>query len=100
MLFRSIGSIPAAPAPSGRSAAMIALNTASSANDLASNFACPMIAMSIKNAIGVANQKKISGLSFEFIKGQKKPRALKVDVASKAKYLNAVNLKISEVLIR
>ncbi len=42
--------MPAAPAPSGRSAAMIALNTASSANDFGSNFARPITVSNRKSA--------------------------------------------------
>ena len=51
------------------------------------------------NANGVANQKKMLGLFVEFIKGQKNPNALTIDVARREVNLIRENLKISEVLI-
>ena len=75
-----------------RSAAMMALNTASSANDFASKLARPISAKRRKSAKGVANQKKNELLFSLLTKGQKNPVALIKLVALSATARKPLNL--------
>ena len=97
-----IGSIPTAPVPIGRSAAISAESTASSAIDLLSNSLLLTLIIRSKSAQGAASKKIHCGWPcFSLMRnGQIKPSALIALVASSATSDAPLKVKIPAVFTR
>jgi hypothetical protein len=96
MSTNHIGSMPTAPVPSGRSAAIRAERTANKATDFASKFPLLTPIMKIARAIGVARINNHCGrlMESETKNGQMKPHALMALAKMRTTRLDPENVKM------